>query len=168
MPDRPISVLRRLTNGVYVVGVAHEGRMNAFTAAWITHVSFEPLLIALSINPRNASYSLLERSGGFTVSVLGQGRLDLADHFGNHSGRDTNKLEGMRWRSSRNGAPVLTDAVAWLECRVTASMPAGDHALIVARVTGGAVIDPSLAPMTYEETGDLDGSTALYPAEFRG
>jgi hypothetical protein len=47
-------------------------------------------------------------------------------------------------------------------------MTAGDHEVVVARVVAGAVLDPSLAPMNYAETGDLDGSDALYPPAFPG
>jgi len=49
--SRPIDPFRRLSNGVYVIGVTHAGRSNAFTAAWLTQVSFDPLLIALSVDP---------------------------------------------------------------------------------------------------------------------
>ena len=49
------ALFRRLTLGVYVVGVAHDGQRDAFTAAWLMQVSFEPLLLALSVNPANAS-----------------------------------------------------------------------------------------------------------------
>ena len=55
MSDTPLDLFRRLTNGLYVVGVAHGDRRDAFTAAWITQVSFQPLLLALSINPTHAS-----------------------------------------------------------------------------------------------------------------
>ena len=51
VPALPLDLFRRLTNGVYVVGVADGPRRNAFTAAWITQVSFEPLLIALQREP---------------------------------------------------------------------------------------------------------------------
>ncbi|MET0218715.1 MAG: flavin reductase, partial [Burkholderiales bacterium] len=44
-------LLTRITTGVYVIGVAHGEKRNAFTAAWITQVSYSPPLIALSINP---------------------------------------------------------------------------------------------------------------------
>jgi flavin reductase (DIM6/NTAB) family NADH-FMN oxidoreductase RutF len=44
-------LFQRLTQGVYVVGVAHEEARNAFTAAWVMQVSFDPLLLALSVNP---------------------------------------------------------------------------------------------------------------------
>ena len=45
------ALFQRLTQGVYVVGVAHGEARNAFTAAWVMQVSFDPLLLALSINP---------------------------------------------------------------------------------------------------------------------
>src|SRR5438105_2575087 len=53
------AAFRRLTLGVYVVGVGGDGRADAFTAAWIIQASFDPLLLALSINRQHASYPLL-------------------------------------------------------------------------------------------------------------
>ena len=47
------ALFQRLTQGVYVVGVAHGEVRNAFTAAWVMQVSFDPLLLALSINPHH-------------------------------------------------------------------------------------------------------------------
>jgi flavin reductase (DIM6/NTAB) family NADH-FMN oxidoreductase RutF len=45
------ALFHQLTLGVYVVGVADAGRRDGFTAAWVMQVSFDPLLLALSINP---------------------------------------------------------------------------------------------------------------------
>ena len=58
------ALFQRLTQGVYVVGVAHGEVRNAFTAAWVMQVSFDPLLLALSINPHHSSYGLLKRGPG--------------------------------------------------------------------------------------------------------
>jgi flavin reductase (DIM6/NTAB) family NADH-FMN oxidoreductase RutF len=162
----PLEVFRRLTNGVYVVGVAHGGASDGFTAAWITQVSFDPLLIALSVNPGHASFALLIAAGGFTVSILGQEQIDLARHFGTQSGRSVDKLATQRWHAAPGGAPVLSDALGYFECRVVGQHRAGDHALIVARVVGGAVLAPSTTPLRYAETGNLDGSAELYPPDF--
>jgi flavin reductase (DIM6/NTAB) family NADH-FMN oxidoreductase RutF len=162
----PADVFSRLTNGVYVVGVAHASRANAFTAAWLTQVSFDPLLVALSVNPDNASYPMLAASRVFAVSVLARGQIELARRFGTHSGRELDKLAGVAWRPGVLGAPLLLDAAAWLECRLEETVRAGDHALIVARVVDGAIGDPARTPMAYADTGDLDGSDALYPAAF--
>jgi len=76
------------------------------------------------------------------------------------------KLAGQRWRPGQLGAPVLLEAAAYLECRVTGTMPAGDHELVLGQVVGGGVLDAAATPMLYSETGDLDGSSALYPEKF--
>ena len=166
MTNTPVAVFRRLTSGVYVVGAAHAGRTSAFTAAWITQVAFDPLLIAVSVNTANASYPLLTQSGGFVVNVLRAGQLDLARHFGTHSTRDTAKLDGIRWRAGQFGAPVLSDGAAFLECRLNTVVHAGDHAVVIAEVVDGAVLDEDARPLRYDETGNMDGSEALYPISF--
>jgi flavin reductase (DIM6/NTAB) family NADH-FMN oxidoreductase RutF len=156
-------LFRRLTAGVYVVGVADGGRRNGFTAAWLMQVSFDPLLLALSVNPGHASFPLLVAGGGFAVSVLSRDQLDLARHFGTRSGRETDKLAGVQWRAGRTGAPILAGAIAYLECRLTGRIPAGDHEIVIARPVAGEILLPDAVPLTYADTGDLDGSRELYP-----
>ena len=159
------AAFRRLTLGVYVVGVAWDGRADAFTAAWVMQASFDPLLLALSINREHASYRLLHAGGGFVVNLLKQGQLDLARAFGTLSGRDRDKLALVGWRPGRGGAPILEEALGYFDCRLESSMPAGDHDLVLGRVLEARLLDPEAVPLTYAETGDMDGSSALYPAE---
>ena len=162
----PLDLFRRLNTGVYVVAVAYEGRQNAFTAAWVTQVSFEPLLVALAVNPKNLSYSLLRQSETFVLNMLRRNQLDLARHFGTQSGRELDKLRGQRWRPGILGAPVLKDAAAYLECRITGATSAGDHELVLGEAVGGEVIDDTAELLIYAQTGDLDGSSKLYPPSF--
>jgi flavin reductase (DIM6/NTAB) family NADH-FMN oxidoreductase RutF len=166
MSDSPAALFRLLTTGVYVVGVAHGGRANAFTAAWLTQVSFDPLLLALSINSGHASYPLLLASQIFTVNVLQQGQLDLARHFGCRSAREGDKLVGTRWRPGRLGAPILLEAAAYLECRASGQVAAGDHELVIGTVVGGEILVAGAQPLRYSDTGNLDGSAELYPPSF--
>jgi flavin reductase (DIM6/NTAB) family NADH-FMN oxidoreductase RutF len=157
-------LFRRLSAGVYVVGVADGERRNAFTAAWLMQVSFDPLLLALSVNPGHASFPLLVGGGGFAVSVLSRDQLELARHFGTRSGRETDKLAGVSWRGGRTGAPIVAGVVAYLECRLTGRIPAGDHEIVITRPVAGELLLPDAVPLTYADTGDLDGSRELYPA----
>ena len=160
------ALFHRLSLGVYVVGAAHDEQHDAFTAAWVMQVSFDPLLLAVSINTEHASYPLMRDSGAFSVSVLKRGQLELARKFGTRSGRDHDKLAGVRWHPGRSGAPVLDDALAYFDCEVQGNLPVGDHELVVGRVVEGRVLDANAVPMAYAETGDMDGSSALYPPQF--
>jgi flavin reductase (DIM6/NTAB) family NADH-FMN oxidoreductase RutF len=156
-------LFRRLSAGVYVIGVADRERRNAFTAAWLTQVSFDPLLLALSVNPEHASWPLLLAGGGFLVNVLSREQLDLARHFGTRSGRKADKLAGIGWRPGPSGAPILDGALAYLDCRLTQHVAAGDHRIVLARPVAGEILRPDLTPLLYADTGDLDGSRELYP-----
>ena len=160
------ALFRQLSSGVYVIGVADDARRNAFTAAWVMQAAFDPLLLVLSINPGHASYPLLKAGKGFTVNVLKEGQLDFARHFGTQSGRDHDKLVGVRWRPGRSGAPILEDALAYFDCLLGDRLPAGDHELILGQVIDGRILAPGAAPLMYAQTGDMDGSSALYPAAF--
>jgi flavin reductase (DIM6/NTAB) family NADH-FMN oxidoreductase RutF len=159
-------LFHRLTAGVYAIGVAAGEQRDGFTAAWVMQVSFDPLLLALSINPGNASYPLLHAGGGFTVNVLKADQLELARRLGTRSGRDEDKLAGIAWRPGRSGAPILEAALACFDCELAGRMPAGDHELILGHVIGGKVLDRNGKPLSYAETGDMDGSSSLYPSKF--
>ena len=156
------ALFRQLSHGVYVIGVADGDRRSAFTAAWVTQASFNPLLIVVSVNPQNASYDILRAGGAFTVNVLEHGQMELARRFGTSSSRDHDKLAGVSWHAGENGAPVLDDALAYVECEMQDRHPAGDHELVVGLVVGGRVVHPAAAPMLYAETGDMDGSSAMF------
>lgn len=162
MNDDTIAPLfRSLTHGVYVVGVASGSLRNAFTAAWVMQASFAPPILAVSVNPGHSSYSLLKASQAFTLNVLASGQLELARRFGQPASVD--KLASVPWHADAGGAPVLNDALAWFDCRLAGECRAGDHVIVLGRVIGGEVVQPGSEPMNYRETGDMDGSSALYP-----
>jgi flavin reductase (DIM6/NTAB) family NADH-FMN oxidoreductase RutF len=83
------------------VGVAHGQVRNAFTAAWVMQVSFDPLLLALSVNPHHSSYRLLKESRAFSVNVLKKDQLELAARYGRPAGPD--KLVLKDWKTGRIG-----------------------------------------------------------------
>lgn len=164
MMNDPAVVLRSLTHGVYVIGVSDGNRTHAFTAAWVMQISFAPLLLALSIHPEHTSCELLRHGGVFTVNVLPAERMDLAEHFG-RSG-NTDRLRDIKWHYAKTGTPILDEAMAWLDCEFSHECPAGDHVLVIGRVVDGTLVNPDALPMNYRDTGDMDGSSKLYPDRF--
>jgi flavin reductase (DIM6/NTAB) family NADH-FMN oxidoreductase RutF len=163
--DSVAALFQRLTQGVYLVGVAHGDLRNAFTAAWVMQVSFDPLLLALSINPRHSSYGLLKEGRAFSINVLKKIQLDLAKHYGRPASADKN-LALTEWTTGRFGLPLLREALAWFECQVVGEHPAGDHVLVLGKVINGKLLDSQAEPMTYRETGTMDGASELFPDAF--
>ena len=158
------SLFQKLTHGVYVIGVSCNGENNAFTASWVMQVSFTPSLLALSINPDHSSYKMLKEGGVFSVNVLPKDRLDLAEHFALPV--NTDKLAGVAWHPGKTTAPILDDAIAFFECEFSHECEAGDHRIVIGHVISGAMREPLALPMIYQDTGDLDGSSSLFPEDF--
>ena len=105
MSNSLASLFKSLTTGVYVVGVAHGEARNAFTAAFVMQASYDPLLLALSINPHHSSYGLLQQGGAFSVNVLTKGQLELAARFGAPAG--FGKLASTEWTPGSTGVRRL-------------------------------------------------------------
>src|SRR5512143_1612163 len=124
-------------------------------------VSFNPLLLALSIDPHHSSYRLLKEGRAFSVNVLKKDQLELAEHFARPA--ITDRLVGQQWTMGRMGLPLLHEALAWFECRLVDERPAGDHMLVLGRVIGGKLVDSEAEPLSYRETGAMD---ALFPDVF--
>lgn len=158
MIENAESLVKQISHGVYVIGVGVGERQNAFTAAWVMQVSFEPLLLAISINPKHYSYQLLQESGVCTVNVLGQEQYAIAQHFGRSA---PDKMKGFRWQTAETGAPVLSESLAYFDCRVSHYADAGDHKIAVCEVVAAATLNPG-RPLLYSQTGDMDGSSELY------
>jgi flavin reductase (DIM6/NTAB) family NADH-FMN oxidoreductase RutF len=158
------TLLRQLTHGVYVIGVRDDSRVNAFTASWVMQVSFNPLLVGLSINPQHRSWSILEKGRVFSINVLKQNQLDLAIHFG-LPGQE--KLESIAWQAGKvTQVPIFDNALAYCECMVENHIEAGDHRIVTGRVVNGELLDSTAQPLLYQAAAHLDGSHLLFPEGF--
>ncbi len=151
-------VFKQLSHGVYVIAVSDGIHHNAFTAAWVMQVSFDPPLLAISINPAHYSYALLQSGGVCTVNVLEQKQLAIAEHFGQSR---PDKMASFNWQQGLSSAPILADALAYFDCRVSHYTDAGDHKIVVCEVLAGAILRQG-KPLLYQQTADMDGSSELY------
>ena len=88
MSETIAKAFKYISQGVYVISVKNEDQTNAFTAAWVMPVSFDPPLICFSINPNNHSYSILKDNPVCCISVLEKSQLDAAQHFGRSNAKD--------------------------------------------------------------------------------
>ncbi len=158
MNDEVGKLFKFISHGVYVIGVSDDVHENAFTAAWVMQVSFAPPMIVFSINPGNYSYEILRTGGICSINVLTQQQYKLAEHFGKS---DPDKMSVCSWRKAKTGAPILVEGLAYFDCQVSHYADAGDHQLVVCNVVDAGLMNEA-TPLLYSDTGDMDGSSALY------
>jgi len=151
-PNLKKQVLRTFTYGLYAVSCADEGEVNIFTANWLTQASFDPPLVAVSVENVTKSLPMILRSRKFTINVLRSGERELAGKLGKSALQHPGKLANIGFDIGANGCPILHDALAWAACVVRHTVEAGDSTLIVAEVVDVGMLGEG-KPLTMAEAG---------------
>ncbi len=146
------TMLRRIPYGLYAVGVAHEGEVNAFTANWLSQAAFEPPAVMVAVENDGKSIAMIRASGVFTLSLFATGQRELAGQLGRSFARNSRKLEGIAHHPGANGCPILDEALGFLQCRVTGELIAGDHTVFVGEITEAGTLREG-ETLTMAETG---------------
>ena len=130
-------VLRQIPYGLYVVGVRGEdGRSNALVVSWMMQCSFEPPLIAVALRKDSLSCELLRQGHAFSVNLIDRNDSAIVRELVKPARHSGDKLDGVAHMTERTGAPVIEEALAYLECKVRSEHDAGDHVLFVGEVVG--------------------------------
>lgn len=148
--------LQKIGYGLYVITSEKDGKFNGQIANTVFQITSEPPTIAVSINKNNLTWEYIKASKCFAVSVLCQDTpLSFIGHFGFKSGRDINKLNGIKYKVGQIKVPVVTEnAVAFLESRVTHEMDVGTHTIFVGEIVDGDVLNDDKC-MTYEHYHEI-------------
>ena len=131
-PDRFRQVLGHFCTGVTVVTAVDGGEPVGFACQAFTALSLNPPLVLFCPGRRSTAWRRIERAGHFCVNVLAEGQAELSRVFGT-SGAD--KFAGVSWSPSPAGAPILDGVLTWVDCGVEAVHEAGDHYVVIGRVT---------------------------------
>lgn len=133
--DAKKTVLRHFPYGLYAVTVMSEGEDHGMTANWVMQAAFAPPMLVVALENDSKSLPMVRDARAFTVNVLAAGQQDLAERLGRSSQHTPHKLLAVPTRPAPvTGAPILTEGLGWLECRLVATMPAGDHTLVLGEV----------------------------------
>lgn len=129
------NVMGRFATGITVV-TAGQAEPRGMTANSFTSVSLEPPLVLVCVRRDAAMHQTILERGRFAVSVLAAHQERIARMFANPA-RPRGELEfaGVDiTRGPYSGAPVLSGALAWLECKLTAVYEGGDHSIFLGEV----------------------------------
>jgi flavin reductase (DIM6/NTAB) family NADH-FMN oxidoreductase RutF len=129
-------VLWTLPYGLYVVGSRAGERMNLMTLNWATQVSFEPKLLAVSVEKTAVTHELIASGGVFALSVIDREDRAIVRKLTKPAELDAgaSTLNGFPFRTGTSGAPILEQAVAFVDCAVRQTVDCGGHDLFIGEV----------------------------------
>ena len=141
------AVLRHFPSGVTLVTIQADGERHGLTVSAFASISPVPPLIMVAIDHKHHSADLLERPGAtFAVNILAADQQDLSNRFAFFDG---DRFAEGNWETAVTGAPILTNALAWLDCKIYNHYLAGTHTIYVGEVLASRVPRPDEPPLVY-------------------
>jgi flavin reductase (DIM6/NTAB) family NADH-FMN oxidoreductase RutF len=133
----------RLSGGLYII-TATKGDINsAMLASWVSQASFEPPGLTIAVAKDRAIESLMQVGDRFVLNILEEGKYQsLMKHFLKRFKPGADRFAGVKIQTASNGSPILTDALAYLECQVSSRMECSDHWIVYSQVDLGRVANP--------------------------
>jgi flavin reductase (DIM6/NTAB) family NADH-FMN oxidoreductase RutF len=149
--DEMRDTLRLWASGVTVVTTSHGDRRAGMTVSAFSSLCLEPPLVVVCIFKNTQVGKMIEESGKFAVSILHADQSYISDRF---SGRivlapGEDRFDGVRYTQGEGGSPVLTDAIAWLDCRLHAQYDGETHWIFVGEVMATQRRLTDNAPLIY-------------------
>jgi flavin reductase (DIM6/NTAB) family NADH-FMN oxidoreductase RutF len=135
--------LGRLSGGLYIITAKKGDVSSAMLASWVAQASLEPLGFTVAVAKDRAIESLMQVGDRFVLNALEEGKhLKLMKHFLKRFAPGADRFAGVGTQTALNGTPILTDALAYMECEVISRMECSDHWLVYSQVTAGRVSNP--------------------------
>src|SRR5215813_7598964 len=125
--------MRELAGGVAVVTIGLGPDRTGCTATSVEALSVEPPRLLLSLNENSSSWKQLQVCPYFGVNILRANHQDLADQFAGRGGlQGVDRYRGAKWTTlSTDGAAILEDALAGVDCVVEEMLPRHGHVIII-------------------------------------
>jgi flavin reductase (DIM6/NTAB) family NADH-FMN oxidoreductase RutF len=140
-PRRQLAAaLGRIPSGLFILTARRGDAETGMLASWVQQCSFEPPRVSVALQPARELAAWLTPGAAFTLNVLDDTQTDMIVHFGRGFALNQPAFDGLEVERTGDGGPVLCDALAFLECRVVARHPAGDHDLLIGEVVRGGLL----------------------------
>ena len=140
--------LRHFPAGVTIVTILADGERHGLTVSAFASISPTPPLIMVAIDHLHRAHAILRKPGAtFAVNILHEDQVALSNRFA--WVKDEDRFAEGNWIVAKTGAPVLADALAWLDCTVYAQYEAGTHTVFIGEVQDGSVPRAEEPPLIY-------------------
>lgn len=162
-PDRYRQVIGHVPTPVVVVTAVGPHGPAALAIGSFVSVSLDPLLVGFFPAKTSSSWPTIRGVGRFCVNVLADDQASLSQTF---AARGGDKFASVGWQPGPSGAPVLEGCVVRIDCDLHAEVDAGDHVLVLGRVTGVELTRDAHALVFHR--GDYTSTAATALAEGKG
>lgn len=151
---RTEQALGRIVGSTCIVTLQQGELSGAMLASWVSQATFTPPGLTIAVAKERAIESLLYTNSEFVLNILAEGNhLGLMKHFLKPFAPGEDRFAGVQTTPANNGAPILDEALAYLECRVTNRMECGDHWLIYATTDHGKVLRDGVTAVHHRKSG---------------
>lgn len=132
--DRLRDVMARVPAGVVVVSTRLGDEYRGLTASSLVSISLDPPMVLVGLERTSATRGAVLEAKAFNVNVLTRTQEFIADRFAGRAPAVDPRWASLPHRAGSNGIPLIEGCAAWLECRLVAVHPAGDHDVCVGEV----------------------------------
>lgn len=139
--------LKLWASGVTVVTAQSEAQgLKGMTATSFSSVSLDPPQVLVCLNQNTDTGAVVLEQKQFAINILGSEQQDVSNQFAGGSSQEE-RFANVAWEAGENGVPLLTDALASLECKVVDQVLAGTHWVVIGEVQ--KVVCRSGEPLLY-------------------
>lgn len=132
--------LGRISNGLYIITSQKNGVKSAMLASWIAQASLQPLGFTIAVAKDRAIEAFMQVGDKFVLNVLEEGNYkELKKQFLKRLHPGADRFADVKTQTAKNGCPILTEALAYMECEIADSMECSDHWILYCTVKEGRV-----------------------------
>ena len=157
-PDKLRQSMRAWASGVTVVTAAHGGEQHGMTVSSFTSIALDPSVIIISLQTGSRTHELVTQSNAFAVTILSADQQEISDRFAGRIPDTEDRFVDLETETLVSDAPFIKGGLAYLDCRVTQTIPVGGNTLFLAEVVA-AQGDGEGQPLVYHDRDyhTLDG-----------
>lgn len=127
-------VMGQFATGVTIATTRAQAGIAGLTVNSFTSVSLHPLLILICVDLRSQALPFMRESGIFAVNILAQDQEALSNCFASSVDERYTHFCHASYNVAATGAPILTGTMGFIDTRVTAEYPGGDHVILLGKV----------------------------------
>ena len=148
-PEQLKQAMRTWITGVAIVTGHYNGEVHGMTANSFNSIALSPPTVLVALRQHTRTQHLVKDGGVFAVSILNKSQLTLAQRFAGQIDLAVPRFEGVETFTLETGAPLIKEAMAYMDCKVVKSFNVGDTTAFLGQVLSSQLGMDGHDPLLY-------------------